>query len=190
MLSNRSRGLIFVLAISIGLLSMPLRAERAATVPPDIEEILFTPLPDNALTPDTLSQVLAGLSLAPAPVFSFQPAAQIPIRAGFWTAAESGLFTASLASFAAMNVADFFLTREAMKYPSISETNPLIRPIVKNDFTFGLYKAGYIALNSYFLNRLHGSDKPLAWALSLASNLLISLAVSHNIQQLNKAKGR
>ena len=89
-----------------------------------------------------------------------------------------------------MNVADYFLTREAMKYPGMSETNPLLRPIVNNGFTFALYKAGYIALDSYFLSKLHSSDKPLAWALSLASNLLVSLAVSHNIDQFSKVKGR
>lgn len=190
MLSHHSRGLCLVLAVSIALAASALWAERTLTVPPDDEEILLTALPDNTLSLGTLSHGLEGLGLVSTPSFSPQPTAQIPVRAGFWTTAESGLFSASLVSFGAMNVADYFLTREAMKYPDMSETNPLLRPIVKNDFTFALYKAGYIVLNSYFLSRLHGNDKPLAWALSLASNLLVSLAVSHNLEQLDKVKGR
>jgi len=190
MLSKLPRGLCLVLAASILLVSSPLWAEKASLAQRDDEQILLTEPPDNTLSLGTLSGTLEGFGPASGPRFSLQTAPQIPVRASFWTTAESGLFTASLASFAAMNVADFFLTREALKYPGMSETNPLLRPIVKNDFTFGLYKTGYIFLNSYLLSRLHGNDKPLAWALSLASNLLVSLAVSHNIDQLNQVRAR
>jgi hypothetical protein len=190
MLSRLARGLCFVLAVASVLTLTSRWATGTPAVPPDGEEILLTSVPENTLNLQIFSCGIEGLGpIAPAG-FAPQPAVQTPVRAGFWTAAESGLFTASLVSFAAMNVADFFLTREAMKYPGMSETNPLIRPIVKNDFTFALYKTGYVALTSYLLGRLHASDKPLAWALSLASNLLISLAVSHNIGQLDKVKGR
>lgn len=187
--SSRWRGLDLVLAVLIALACSPLRAEKASTVPPDAEEILLTALPDNTLSLGTLSRGLEGLGLVSTPSLSPQPTALIPVRAGFWTTAKSGLFAASLASFMAMNAADYFLTREAMKFPEVSETNPLLRPIVKNDIVFALYKAGYVVLDTFLLSRLHGKNKPLAWALSLASNILVSLAVSHNLEQLDKVKG-
>jgi len=190
MLSKPGRGLCLALAASIVLASSPLWAEKTSTGRRDEEQILLTEPPGNTLSRDTLSRGLEGLGIVSTPSFSSQAAPQIPVPGSFWTTAESGLFTASLVSFAAMNVADYFLTREAMTYPGMSETNPLLRPIVKSDITFALYKASYIVLNSYFLSRLHGNDKPLAWALSLASNLLVSLAVSHNLGQLDRVKGR
>jgi len=147
-------------------------------------------MPQNNLSLASFSTSLEGLDLNlvaglnPPTIFS----PRLSVQRSFWDTAENSLFITSLVSFAGMNVADYFLTREAMAYPDAGETNPLLRPIVKNAVSFALFKAAYIALNTLGLNSLHQTDKPMAWALSLATNLLATLAVTHNLSQLNKVK--
>ncbi len=156
------------------------------------EQVIATAVPENNLSLESLSPGLVGLE--PKDVASVIPPAlptpRLSIRRSFWDAAENSLFATTLISFAGMNVADYFLTREALKYPEAGETNPLLRPIVKNAWTFALFKVGYITLNTLGLRSMHETDKPMAWALSLATNLLVALAVTHNISQLDKVKSR
>jgi hypothetical protein len=156
------------------------------------EEIVSTPTPQSHLAFDVWAPVLAGLeAIGPEALASpIHPAPNLPAGPGFWNVAESSLFATTLLSFAGLNVADYFLTREALKYPETGETNPVLRPIVRNALTFALFKAGYIALNTLGLASLHRSDKPMAWALTMATNVLVVLAVSHNLTQLDKVKNR
>jgi hypothetical protein len=162
----------------------------AATKEPITEQVVATAVPDNNLVLDVLSTNQAGLELIdPAPVIAASvPAARLSVPKSFWNSTENTLFTASLVAFAGMNVADYFLTREALKYPEAGETNPLLQPIVKNAVTFALFKIGYIVLNTTGLSSMHETDKPMAWALSIATNLLATLAITHNIHQLDKVK--
>ncbi len=155
------------------------------------EEILSTSLPQNHLVFNAFVPTLEGIDEAKTdPAAPLGPAPFLPPRPGFWRTAESSLFATSLISFAALNVADYFLTREALKYPETIETNPVLRPIVKNAATFALFKAGFVVLNTFGLAGLHRSDKPMAWVLSLATNVLVGLAVSHNLSQLEKVRTR
>lgn len=154
------------------------------------EEILSTSLPENHLVFDAFAPTLEGIDEAktdPAASAS-SPAPYLRPRPAFWQTAESSLFATTLISFAALNVADYFLTREALKYPETIETNPILRPIVGNAATFALFKAGFVVLNTFGLAGLHRSDKPMAWVLSLATNVLVGLAVSHNLSQLEKVR--
>jgi hypothetical protein len=183
--SLRLTGILFL----CGFLFISPDAMAATAASP--EELVATPLPDNTLTFRLLASGLEGLEPGLQGRFADQalvPRPQIPGGRSFWNTAENTLFGASLLAFAGMNVADYLLTRESLKYPEAGETNPILRPIVKNAVTFALFKAGYVALSALGLNSLHRNDKPMAWALSIASNVLVALAVSHNINQLNKVK--
>ncbi len=168
-----------------------LLAQNQDSIATGAEEIVSTAMPGNHLVFNAFLPAIEGLKeaetdpaippLRPAPVLT---------RPGFWTTAEGSLFATTLISFAGLNVADYLLTREALKYPETSETNPLLRPIVNNAAAFALFKAGFIALNTFGLAGLHRSDKPMAWVLSLATNVLVGLAVSHNLSQLEKIRNR
>lgn len=164
----------------------------AESKPTEEQEVVATAVPENNLSLESFSIGLVGLEPSdPALVIGPpKPAPRLFTRRGFWDSAENTAFSASLITFAGMNVADYFLTREALKYPEAGETNPILRPIVKNAWAFALFKIGYITLNTLGLSRMHESDKPMAWVLSLATNLLVTLAVTHNMDQLNKAKNR
>ena len=179
------------LLLGTALLCPSLRAQDQINFSTADEEIISTALPENQLAFNAFAPALEGLA-GPGSDPAVQPLRPTPVltRPGFWSTAENSLFAASLISFAGLNVADYFLTREAMKYPETVETNPLMRPIVKNALTFALVKAGYIALNTFGLIGIHNSDKPMAWALSLATDVLATLAVTHNLRQLDKVKGR
>lgn len=159
----------------------------AAAGPAD-EQIVVTAVPENQLNLGTFTGTLIGLSPV---MFNPQASARpsLGTTAGFWKTTENSLFITSLVSFAGLNVADYFLTREALKYPGAGETNPLLSPIVHNAALFALVKAGYIALNTVGGLSFHENDKPMAWAVSVATNLLAALAVSHNVSQIHKLKG-
>jgi hypothetical protein len=100
------------------------------------------------------------------------------------------LYDASLLSFVALNVADFLSTRECLKYPGLTEANPLLKPFVKDPYAFAAVKAGLGALSLWTMKSLYKKNKPLAWAMSIASNLALSYVVSNNLRLLNQAKAR
>lgn len=98
---------------------------------------------------------------------------------------EYTLYNTSLITLAALNVADYFSTREALKHQGLSEANPLMKPFVKNDLTFAAVKLGITLTNHLFMKNLYKRNKTLAWVLSIASNLAMSYVVSHNLKMIN-----
>jgi hypothetical protein len=100
------------------------------------------------------------------------------------------MFNASLLSLVALNIADFVSTKECLKYPHLSEGNPMMKPFVKNDAVFAAVKGG-LTIASYFGTKaLYKRSKPLGWIVSLASNLALSYVVSNNFRLLRDARGR
>jgi hypothetical protein len=103
---------------------------------------------------------------------------------------ENTLFTSSLVTFAALNLADYFSTRQALKYPCIQEANPFMEPFVKSPYVFATIKLGTTVLGYYSMKKLFKKDKKMAWALSLVSNFVLSYVVVKNVQLIHKAQGK
>ena len=103
---------------------------------------------------------------------------------------ESTLFDATLVTHALLNVADYFSTREALKYPGLREGNPLMQPFVKNDLAFAAVKIGLTTGNHFLLKNIYKKNKTLGWVVSITSNLLLSYVVAHNMELINQAGNR
>lgn len=103
---------------------------------------------------------------------------------------EEVLFDANLVLLAAVNVADYLSTREALKYPGLHECNPLMKPFVGNDFAFAAVKAGTTVLNHLALKSLFKRNRAAAWILTTASNFVISYAVVNNMRLIREARVR
>ncbi len=103
---------------------------------------------------------------------------------------ENTLFEASLIANLALNAADYFSTREALKYDGLEEGNPLMKPFVKNDLTFAAVKIG-VSLTSYFvMKKLFKRNKTLAWITSIVSNIALSYVVSNNMSHIYEVRNR
>jgi len=99
------------------------------------------------------------------------------------------LFNASLISLAAVNVADYFSTVEALKHPGLQEGNPLMKPFVKNSLVFAGVKIGLTALNTIVLKRLYKKNKTMAWVVSAVTNIGLGYIVANNLRHIQHAKG-
>ena len=95
---------------------------------------------------------------------------------------EKSFFTASLVSILALNVADYISTRKALKFEGVSEGNSFLKPFVNNDLAFFAVKMGLTAGNHYLMQKLHKSNKTLAWIVSIASNFILSYVVVNNFK--------
>jgi hypothetical protein len=100
------------------------------------------------------------------------------------------MFDASLLSLIALNVADFVSTRECLKYPHLSEGNPVMKPFVKDPVVFAAVKGGLTILSVLGTRALYKRSKPLGWIVSIASNLALSYVVSNNVRLLQQARAR
>ena len=101
---------------------------------------------------------------------------------------EKSFFTASLVSILALNVADYISTRKALKYEGVSEGNSFLKPFVNNDLAFFAVKMGLTAGNHYLMQKLHKSNKTLAWIVSIASNFILSYVVVNNFKIIQNMK--
>ncbi len=101
---------------------------------------------------------------------------------------EKSFFTASLVSLLALNVADYISTRKALKYEGVSEVNSFLKPFVNNDLAFLAVKMGLTAGNHYLMQKLHKSNKTLAWIVSIASNFILSYVVVNNFKIIQNMK--
>jgi len=101
---------------------------------------------------------------------------------------EKSFFTASLVSILALNVADYISTRKALKYEGVSEGNSFLKPFVNNDLAFLAVKMGLTAGNHYLMQKLHKSNKTLAWIVSIASNFVLSYVVVNNFKIIQNMK--
>lgn len=103
---------------------------------------------------------------------------------------ENSLYTTSLLTLAALNVVDYFSTKEALKYKGLEEGNPLMKPFVKNDIVFAAVKAGFTVLSYHSMKSIYKKDKRLGWFLSIASNLALSYVIANNLNLIQKAKSQ
>jgi len=104
---------------------------------------------------------------------------------------ESALFTSSLVTMTALNVADYLSTRQALKFPGLQEGNPLMKPFVKNPALFAAIKAGTTALSVWGLNKMfRKGNRTTAWVMTMASNFILSYVVSNNMRLIQKARLR
>jgi len=101
---------------------------------------------------------------------------------------ENAVFNVNLAYMAALNVADYFTTREALKYEELVEANPIMRPFVGNDLAFAAVKAGLAAGSYFLLKGLYKKNRPLAWAASLVANVALSYVVVNNLRMIDSVQ--
>ncbi len=99
------------------------------------------------------------------------------------------MFDANLLAMVALNVGDFLSTSEALKYPGLAEGNPMMKPFVKNPYTFAAVKVGLTALSYVSLKGLYKRNKAMGWIAATATNLFLGYVVSNNYRMINMAKG-
>lgn len=158
------------------------------------EVIVYTEVQPSALVlPDHLPgigpvEILVEEAVpAPAPRFS------IPQTIPFYKpAARSGkaLFDANLVLMVGLNIADYLSTREALKYPGLGETNPLMKPFVNNPAAFAAIKLGTTALSYWSMKAIFKKSKTVAWVMTMASNALMSYVVANNMRLIQGARAR
>lgn len=147
-------------------------------------EIVPTEVVNNAAESQGLYAALMGR-----PEIKIIPdASRVLGRTSSFEGVEKGLFQASLVSLMALNVADYLSTKEALRYPGLQEGNPVMKPFVKNDFTFIAVKAGFSALSYMSLKSVYKKDKRLGWVLSTLSNVALGYVVANDMSLIQKAK--
>jgi hypothetical protein len=99
---------------------------------------------------------------------------------------QNSLYTSSLITLTALNVADYITTIQALKHEELEEANPAMKPIAKNIYLFAAVKLGVAALDIYILKKLYNKNKPLAWVLSVAANFAMSYIVANNVRMINR----
>jgi len=100
------------------------------------------------------------------------------------------LFDANLVLMVGLNVADYISTRQALKYPGLAETNPLMKPFVKSPVAFAAAKFGTTALSYLSMRAIFKRNKTVAWVMTTASNVLLSYVVSNNYRLIQGARAR
>ncbi len=105
-----------------------------------------------------------------------------PVTAG------KALFEVNLLAMVALNVADYISTRQALKYPGLHESNPMMQPFVKSPAAFAAVKFGTTALTYLSFRAIYKKNKTVAWILTTASNALLSYVVANNFQQIRRAR--
>jgi hypothetical protein len=97
---------------------------------------------------------------------------------------ENSLFTASLLTLTALNIADYVSTVKALQLPGLKEGNPIMRPFTKNILLFSAVKIGLTTLDFCLLKSIYKKNKTLGWILSIAGNFAMSYIVSNNIHKI------
>ena len=145
--------------------------------------ILPDPLPEPALVAAEL------LAVEPAPLVESQ-AAFVPRIPSFGPVIRPGkaLFDANLVLMVGLNVADYVSTRQALKYPGLAETNPLMRPFVKSPAAFAAVKFGTTALAYLSMKAIFKRNRTVAWVMTTATNALLSYAVANNYRLIQGAR--
>mgnify|MGYP001106534569 FL=1 len=123
------------------------------------------------------------------------PAPQLTIPAGLpglRPAPRTGkaLFDANLALMVGLNVADYLSTVEALKYPGLTETNPIMAPLAKSPAAFAAVKLGTTALSYWSMKVLFRKNRTLAWIVSTVSNAALSYVVANNLRLIEAARTR
>ena len=149
--------------------------------------------PDFIRTAPVAAAAAASPALAaPASPSSVLPfAVQRPFRDMFrGEKTERALFNSTLLAMAAINVADYVSTKQALKIPGSYEANPLMKPFVKNEFAFAAIKAGTTAVTYFGMKKLFKTNKTLAWVLTTAASFVTSYAVYNNMKLVQRFRAR
>jgi hypothetical protein len=149
--------------------------------------------PSGAVLPNSLpSPALVPLEVlvaepVPAPQIIAPPRVPVfsPVRR-----TGSSFFDANLVLMVGLNVADYFSTREALKYPGLEETNPLMRPFTKSPAAFAAVKFGTTALTYLSFKAIFKKNKTVAWVMATATNCLLSYVVANNVRLIQAARAR
>jgi hypothetical protein len=186
---------IAIVVLAAGLIAAtPVRAPAASEATWDV-------IVPTALTPSTMS-LPTPLSM-PAPstleLMSIEPAAPLPPQMAIAPRMPSlqpsyrpgkALFEANLVVMLGLNVADYISTRQALKYPGLIETNPLMKPFVNSPAAFAAIKFGTTALSYVSMKVLFKRNRTMAWIMTTASNVLLSYVVANNYRQIQMARAR
>jgi hypothetical protein len=163
--------------------SEAVREVQVTTGLPASTFVLPDPLPRPAplpVAPERTLVVLAPQYAAPVRIPAYNPIAK-PGQA---------LFDANLVLMVGLNVADYISTREALKYPGLSEANPLMKPFVKSPLAFAAAKLGTTALSYWSMKSLFKRNRTVAWIMTTASNALLSYVVANNCRLIHGARIR
>ena len=198
---HRSRivfSLFAVLTVSLAL-SLPARAEEIPAENVDsaalaFKEFSLPPLSTSGVEPAASENLEAEpevlkLSLVRSSTSSpsLFPRLDLPIGN---PGAGDKLFTASLVTLAALNVADYLSTREALKYPCLREGNPLLKDVSKNALVFAGVKLGLVACDYLILKKIYKKNKTMGWVLSAVANVAMSYVVANNMKMIDRARSR
>lgn len=184
----KKRLIPFVL-VALVLAAGPLSAsewELEALVDTDLEPSTFA-LP--APLPEDMPVELLYEEAVPAP----SPRLSVPLSLPIYRpAVKTGkaLFDANLVLMVGLNIADYISTREALKYPGLEETNPLMKPFVKSPAAFAAIKFGTTALSYLSMKAIFKKNRTVAWIMTTASNALLSYVVANNVRLIQGARAR
>jgi hypothetical protein len=185
----------FILVASACLaLSGLLAASEAASSEAMWEIVVPTSLPPATISlPDPLpapAPVAAELlALEPAPLPEARVLA-VPRFPSFGPVVRPGkaLFDANLVLMVGLNVADYVSTRQALKYPGLAETNPLVKPFVRSPAAFAAFKFGTTALSYLSMKAIFKRNRTVAWVMTTATNALLSYVVANNYRLIQGAR--
>jgi hypothetical protein len=171
-----------VLAFSVGL-----QAEEGSA------EVVIVP---TALLPASVVDIARARDFFPAAEFvpleaTPAPAVQFPRPLpGLKRSPDfsKSLFDLNLVAMLGLNLADYLTTREALKYPGLEESNPLMKPFTKSPAAFAAIKLGTTALTYWSMKSIFKKNRTAAWVLSTAANVLIGYVVANNLQNIQRAK--
>jgi Domain of unknown function (DUF5658) len=186
----KSKIVLLALAMCV-IAAIPLAASEAVwdvIVPTDLRPSTFT-LPDPLAEPAFILME----TLVPESSPALSPQLAIPPRMpSFPPVVRSGkaLFDANLVLMVGLNVADYFSTREALKYPGLTESNPLMKPFVKSPAAFAAVKFGTTALTYWSMKTIFKRNRTVAWVMTTASNVLLSYVVANNMRLVQGARAR
>lgn len=180
--------------ILIALAAFVIAAGSLAAVEPASEVLVVT-----ALKPATAPKFLplpepgpVGFLIAetlPAPAFNLSIPMNVPLYRPALKSSKA-LFNANLVLMVGLNIADYISTREALKYPGLTETNPLMKPFVKSPAAFAAIKLGTTALSYWSMKVIFKRNKTVAWIMTTASNVLLSYVVANNMRLIHGARAR
>jgi hypothetical protein len=180
-----------LIVLAVGLMAASLPASEAVwemIVPTDLQPSALA-LPDPLPMPELARVDLVVEEAVPAPPLRLSIPRSLP---AFQPAVRSGkaLFDANLILMVGLNIADYISTREALKYPGLTETNPLMAPFVKNPAAFAAIKFGTTALSYWSMKAIFKKNKAVAWVMTTASNALLSYVVANNVRLIQGARAR
>ena len=180
--------------VLIALAVLAISAGSFAAVDPASEVLVVTALkPAAAVIPFSLPEAAPVKLLFEEPVPAPAPYLYIPHSLPiFKPTLKSGkaLFDANLVLMVGLNIADYISTREALKYPGLTETNPLMKPFVKSPAAFAAIKFGTTALSYLSMKAIFKRNKTVAWVMTTASNVLLSCVVANNMRLIQGARAR